>query len=147
MPVDSSTHVSTVANSFGGYSTLKRAQRQARKLADGEPYVVPQDQLDRPSGGVQLARPGPLPLAGEVLPGPAPRARERREQAPHRRPPRPARVPRQGRIERGHLDRQGDSTGGHRRRLLALDGGSPAVLQDQGPSSTERTLPIIPGPE
>src|SRR5674536_405198 len=48
------------------------------------------------------------------------------------------RVPRQGRIERGHLDRQGDSTGGHRRRLLALDGGSPAVLQDQGPSSTER---------
>src|SRR5664280_966622 len=53
---------------------------------------VPQDQLDRPGGGVQLARPGPLPLAGEVLPGPAPRARERREQAPHRRPPRPARL-------------------------------------------------------
>src|SRR5664280_259103 len=144
-------------------------QRREVTPAAAAPHV-PQDQLDRPGGGVQLARPGPLPLAGEVLMGPAPRARERREQAPHRRPPRPARllqqpllrvvqgqrqrpgrhlvrhahhqrlqrVPRLGRIERGHLDRQGDSTGGHRRRLLALDGGSPAVLQDQGPSSTER---------
>lgn len=45
MPVDSSTHVSTVANSFGGYSTLKRAQRQARKLADGEPVRCQPEQI------------------------------------------------------------------------------------------------------